>query len=319
MGAPEQQLLLMAAEGPTLEDLLKKFSRDPLLSRIPVVLACYPPEYADYCSRFAQFNIKRIIEKPVDYRNISNVIDGQFESEIRPTGDPQSDENPRSASDTSAPAAFATSLLKPTILVAEDNDINMKVISDYFTEKKWNILQCRNGKEALEQFLLHSATIDAVLMDIQMPIMDGFDTIQKLRSASGNAGAKVPIIAMTAYAMSSDRERCFRAGADDYVTKPISSMEELAKLIERNIYKSGLQKTDQKTHGGVKNGEKKGIKNRAKIVIAEDENINRMYLQRIIEKAGYKVIGTKDGDKAFSSIKKELPQIAILDLQLPNP
>ncbi len=300
MGAPEEQVLLIAAEGSKLEALLEQFSQDTLLSRLPVVLACYPPEYADYRSRLARFNIKRIIEKPVDYVDINDVLDELFMSEVP------------HAHKASAPSLSEQPVLTPTVLVAEDNDINMKVISDYFSRRKWNILQCRNGREAIEQFLLHLSTIDAVLMDIQMPVMDGFDTIKKLRSEAGEAGARVPIIAMTAYAMSSDRERCYRVGADDYITKPISSMENLAALVEKNIQKAGQHNSEGESTP------KKEEDAVVKIVIAEDENINRMFLQRVLEKAGHQVIGTKDGEKALTSIIDERPQLAIIDLQLPK-
>jgi len=293
VGEPEEQLVLISGKKTQLEEFLEFLDKDPLLSRIPIVIAGYPPESADYRNRFSQYNVHRVIEKPIDYNNLSDMLHKVFNQKLSQASTQAS----TNSGDSAGAIVTKDKTMVPTILIAEDNDINMKVLDDYFSKKQWKITKCRNGKEALEQFILRPASIDAVLMDIQMPVMDGYEAITKLRNEAGEAGARVPIIAMTAYAMSSDRERCYRVGANDYVTKPISSMEKLEALLEQN-----MQKHSVKQH----------------IVIAEDENINRMFLHRILDKAGYQVSETKDGEGALSLISEELPHMAILDLQLPK-
>lgn len=296
-GAPECQLALMSGSGEKLEELLSQFSEDSLLSRVPVAIACYPPECGDFRGRLAKYNLRRVVEKPISQVDLRQVLKELFS--------PAAGKADKLIEASVSPSS-AADVIMPTILVAEDNDINMKVLSDFFEQKKWKLVKCRNGREALEAFLSQPSEFDAVLMDIQMPLMDGYDAISKLRSEAGTAGSRVPIIAMTAYAMSADRERCYRVGADDYVTKPIPSMEKLSALIERNI-RTGSHRHSQS-----------GTADELKVVVAEDENINRMFLQRILKKEGHRVYEAKDGESALALVLKELPDIVVLDLKLPK-
>jgi CheY-like chemotaxis protein len=107
---------------------------------------------------------------------------------------------------------------KRRILLVEDNAINMMVTSDYLSHKGYQIIKARNGNEAIEY--AYAQRPDLILMDIQMPDMDGLEAIKRLRAASDFAS--VPIIALTALAMPGDHERCLEAGANDYLTKPVS-------------------------------------------------------------------------------------------------
>ena len=87
-----------------------------------------------------------------------------------------------------------------------------------------------NGKEALE--ILEQGVFDAILMDVQMPEMDGFEETAAIREKEGQCGAHTPIIAMTAHAMSGDRERCLAAGMDNYISKPIHARALLDLVME---------------------------------------------------------------------------------------
>ncbi len=114
------------------------------------------------------------------------------------------------------------------ILLAEDNEANIATISDYLEAKGYNLVIARDGAEAL----LRSKEIhpDLALIDIQMPIMDGLETIHRLRAdVQFNT---MPIIALTALAMPGDRERCLNAGANEYISKPVS-LRRLANVIEQ--------------------------------------------------------------------------------------
>ena len=105
----------------------------------------------------------------------------------------------------------------PVILLVEDNQGNIATISSYLKAKGHHVLVAHNGKEAIALTQTHSP--DAIIMDIQMPEMDGLDAIQHLRSES--YGQDIPIVAVTALAMKGDRERCLAAGANEYMSKPI--------------------------------------------------------------------------------------------------
>ncbi len=107
------------------------------------------------------------------------------------------------------------------ILVAEDTPFNQKFISRLLGRRGHRAVIVDTGVQALEA--LNDRDFDVVLMDVQMPEMDGFATTRAIRKNEMETGGHIPIIAMTAHAMKGDRERCIEAGMDDYVSKPISS------------------------------------------------------------------------------------------------
>jgi len=115
-----------------------------------------------------------------------------------------------------------------TLLLAEDGRVNQMVAAKLLEEQGHRVLVAENGREALE--LLDEHPFDAVLMDVQMPEMNGYEATAAIREREKTTGRHLPIIAMTANAMKGDRERCLRAGMDDYVAKPIRSSELHAAL-----------------------------------------------------------------------------------------
>jgi len=114
------------------------------------------------------------------------------------------------------------------ILMAEDNPVNQKVALSMLKRIGYNADVAANGVEVLQA--LERQPYDVVLMDVQMPEMDGFEATRRIRSL----GLKICIIAMTAHALNSDKEACLDVGMDEYVSKPIR-MEELQKVLERCI------------------------------------------------------------------------------------
>ena len=105
----------------------------------------------------------------------------------------------------------------PSILLAEDNEFNIAMISSYLTAKGYRITLAKNGQEAIDQAI--SLVPDLILMDIQMPGINGLEAIRRLRLEPGLVDT--PIIALTALAMPGDRERCLEVGANEYLTKPV--------------------------------------------------------------------------------------------------
>jgi PAS domain S-box-containing protein len=119
-----------------------------------------------------------------------------------------------------------------TILVVDDNEINKKVASAFIIKKGYNCLCASNGKQAIEIF--EKDNIDLILMDIQMPELNGFEATKIIRENEKSNESRIPIIAMTAYAMTGDRQKCINAGIDDYMSKPIEA-NELYKKIENYL------------------------------------------------------------------------------------
>ncbi len=120
------------------------------------------------------------------------------------------------------------------ILVVDDDVRNLFALTTVFERLSINALTAESGKEAIEVITTDSPKIDMVLMDIMMPEMDGYETIQKIRREHKNS--TLPIIAVTAKAMKGDRQKCIEAGASDYITKPLK-IDQLLSLMRIWFYK----------------------------------------------------------------------------------
>jgi CheY-like chemotaxis protein len=103
--------------------------------------------------------------------------------------------------------------------LAEDSYVNQKLALGLLKKHGHEVVVANNGREAVE--LVHHDAFDVILMDVQMPEMDGFDATREIRNLESQAGRHTPIIALTAHAMKGDRERCLAWGMDGYLSKPI--------------------------------------------------------------------------------------------------
>jgi CheY-like chemotaxis protein len=125
------------------------------------------------------------------------------------------------------------------VLVVEDNEVNQLIINRVLKARNYQVSMASNGQQAINQ--LESNYFDIVLMDIQMPVMDGYDAIQYIRN-SGKPFQHIPIIALTAYAIKSEIEKCMDAGANDFVSKPFQANDLINKIEQlANNYKQQPQ------------------------------------------------------------------------------
>jgi CheY-like chemotaxis protein len=113
------------------------------------------------------------------------------------------------------------------ILLAEDNKVNQRVATSLLEKEGYSVVVAANGKEAVAAF--ESERFDLVLMDMQMPEMDGFEATATIRRRE-KPGCRIPIVALTAHALKGDRKRCLECGMDDYLSKPINRRDLLEKV-----------------------------------------------------------------------------------------
>jgi CheY-like chemotaxis protein len=155
---------------------------------------------------------------------------------------PASGEAPAAAA---SPEPAAPAALRPLrVLIVEDNAVNQIVATRFLAKHKHSVVAVGNGREALGALQRDPAAFDLVLMDIQMPEMDGIDATAAIRRTEAATGAHLPIVAMTAHALKGDRERCLAAGMDGYVSKPILPAMLFAE-IERVLGRTAAPKPSQ--------------------------------------------------------------------------
>ena len=126
--------------------------------------------------------------------------------------------------ETAEPVSFKRPGHLVRILLAEDNVINQRVVAGMLEKQKYQTVIANNGEEALDLFVREK--VDLILMDAQMPVLDGLEATKRIRSMQdGINPPDIPVIALTAHAMQGDRERCLESGMDDYIAKPIDPKE----------------------------------------------------------------------------------------------
>ena len=205
------QLVLTDMHMPVMNGfgLVEQIRSHPGLSPVTVIMLTSGghPGDAEECRKLG---IPSYLYKPVRKRELLGAI-------LRALGHSQA-VAPAAAAPPAAPSRQREGL---HILLTEDNRINQTVATRVLQKMGHSLEIAANGKEALA--LLASARFDLVLMDIQMPEMDGLTATGRIRESERGTRMHLPIIAMTAHAMKGDRERCIEAGMDGYVSKPISS------------------------------------------------------------------------------------------------
>jgi signal transduction histidine kinase/DNA-binding response OmpR family regulator len=188
--------------------------------------------------RFREAGISNYLTKPLDSRNLKNTVLSLLSAGATIT--------PK-ISFGAVPEELKNSL---RILIVEDNAINLALMSTLLKKRRHSVVAAGNGMEAL--YALAHGTFDVVLMDVQMPEMDGLEATRLIREKEAECGGHIPIIAMTANAMVGDREKCLSAGMDSYLSKPVK-VGALFKAIYDVLASSAPSKPEVARLGGRNN------------------------------------------------------------------
>jgi signal transduction histidine kinase/CheY-like chemotaxis protein/HPt (histidine-containing phosphotransfer) domain-containing protein len=204
-GAPFE-LILLDANMPEMDGfaVAREIGARRQLRGTTIMMLTSSGEYGD-AGRARALGIDAYLTKPVDMRGLQDAICRTLR---RTCGAP-----------VSASPKAQTTVRALSILLAEDNIVNQRVALGLLARRGHRVTVANNGAEALEA--LDRDRFDLVLMDIQMPVMGGLEACAEIRRREAASGAHLRIVAMTAHAMSGDRERCLAAGMDAYVAKPI--------------------------------------------------------------------------------------------------
>jgi signal transduction histidine kinase/CheY-like chemotaxis protein len=201
--------------------LAERISSDPELRGLRQILLTSAGNLGDG-QRGRSLGVAAYLTKPVRQRELRSAI-----ALALGLGSPQHDDD--IVRPLSGPSS--NSLNRPAmVLIAEDNLINQKVLQRLIERRGHLVEVAANGRDALR--LLAEREFDLILMDVQMPEVDGFETTGEIRRRERQTGNHQMIVAMTAHAMAGDRERCLEAGMDDYLSKPVS-VEQLERFLPR--------------------------------------------------------------------------------------
>ncbi len=202
---------------------VERIREKPELSTAKIMLLTSAGRRGD-AARSEELGIAAYLTKPVRQSELLEVISRLLDNR-----------EPRPAQPLITRHSLATAhntAVSLRILVAEDNAVNQMLVARLLEKRGHTVKIVANGREALES--LEQGTYDLVLMDVQMPEMDGFEATGELRKREKQTGLHIPVIALTAHAMLGDRERCLESGMDGYLSKPIRA-QELDDLLENYI------------------------------------------------------------------------------------
>jgi signal transduction histidine kinase/DNA-binding response OmpR family regulator len=197
-------------------DLAHRIENDSTLSGPPVIMMVSSSDVITAAAQIRGVRLTNYLVKPVTRSSLLNAI-------LRALGDP-------SATRPAAPPAELAPEGGLRILLAEDNPVNQKVATRLLEKLGHSVTVTNNGMEALQAFLREP--FDLILLDVQMPAMNGYEASQSIRAHEALHGGRIPIVGLTAHAMKGDRELCLAAGMDDYLSKPVR-LKELQDAMSR--------------------------------------------------------------------------------------
>ncbi len=214
-------LILLDEQMPVMGglELIEQLRADPRFSSLPPIMMLTSADQSESAARCRELGVKNYLIKPIRPADLQMAI-------RKSLGMSQTLATRRPSQNIVAPGQHLR------ILLAEDNPVNQRVAEGLLRKMGHQVTLAATGSETIARW--KEAPFDLVLMDVQMPEMDGLEATRNIRQLELVIGAHIPIVAMTAHAMSGDRDRCLDAGMDDYVSKPVS-LKLLSQAIARCV------------------------------------------------------------------------------------
>ena len=218
-------------------DVAQTIKQDEMFKETEIIIVTMSQKVSDR-QQFAGIGVTEFFSKPFNQtdllNSIQNIVSGKtvlFDEEfelahIRPVG--------------TRPDAALKNTVK--ILLAEDNKVNQEVALSMLTKHGYNVSVANNGEEAVKA--IQKEHFDLVLMDVQMPAMNGYEATQKIRQMQEPDLPHIPIIGLTANALNGDRQKCLDAGMDDYISKPINMKNLLTTITNLHKNRRAIPKED---------------------------------------------------------------------------
>lgn len=198
-------------------ELIKLIKSNPKFQNLPIIIYTGKENFEEDLKSLDGLFTELLSKRSTNMEDLANVINGMLNRYEEPT----------------APEVAAKEKDTVKILLVEDYKHSQIIVTRLLKKNNFNtVVVVENGAEAVEQ--VKKQKFDLILMDMQMPVMNGFEATEKIRTFPEYKDT--PIIALTAFAMKGDKEKCLNAGATDYIPKPIDSQEFIEKV---NFYTSG--------------------------------------------------------------------------------
>ena len=207
-------------------ELAEKIKKDNALKNTALILLTSGDRPGDM-KRAQELGIARYLLKPINPSDLLNAITRVMANQ------------PQYVQSATTTSSLPSEQKSERILLAEDNKVNQRLAIRLLEKLGYHTSLAENGQEALD--LLQKETFDLILMDVQMPILNGLDATTQIRLKEQDSGQHIPIIALTAHALKEDRQRCLDAGMDNYLAKPIKP-EALSQMLSHHLSEQTILK-----------------------------------------------------------------------------
>jgi len=237
------QVILLDWKMPEMDGIqtAKKIREIPEISEIPIIMMCNNYAKEEVLIQKEKLGIEAVLVKPFRYSGLYNTI-------IQSVGNGNGSSQYNKAQ-APAKSGLRKELVDCTILLVEDNDINQEIVLELLKEYGFNVEVANDGKEAVKKVFDSGvpSKYDLVLMDLQMPVMDGLEATMQIRNKK--VYDSLPILAITADVVQGIREKCMEAGMEDYITKPIDP-DNMVDIISRWLKPKPQNRSDNKSQAG---------------------------------------------------------------------